>query len=137
MSKKMTRPWKDFMDALSEHLGSPKRAQSNFCENSEYSLSTLQHWRKTDKVPDHAFDAIKAIDPDKCSTSKFQGYHSSKFTGRVVELSAQNKTLSEIATILAEEYDRPVTENMIKGIRYRNKDSIKSYQSREKGEGDD
>lgn len=127
MDKKEYRPWRDFIAALAEHLGSPRRAQTNFCEHTTYSLSSLQHWRKTNKVPQAAFEALRAIDPEKCSTSHFQGYHSSKFTARVVELSIENKTLSEIASILSDESGRPFNENMIKGIRYRNKKKIANY----------
>lgn len=128
-----SRPWEEFMEALSAHLGSAKRAQTNFCEHSEYSLSTLQHWRKSNKVPEAAFDALKEIDPEACSSSYFQGYHTSKFTSRLIALSATNKTLAEIAATLSSEYgDRKVTENMVKGIRYRNKERIESYKSRTK-----
>lgn len=47
-------------------------------------------------------------------------------------MSVKNHTLSDIARTLSVEFGRNVTENMIKGIRYRNKDEIASYQSREK-----
>lgn len=130
MSKSNIRPWKDFTTALVEHFGSERRAQTNFSENTSYGLSSLQHWRKTDKVPEAAFEALAKIDAEKCSPSHFQGYHSHKFTQRVLELSAQRKTLSEIASLLTAEYGRKVTENMIKGIRYRNKTQISDYQSR-------
>ncbi len=132
MVKGTTRPWREFVARLTEHLGSPRRAQTNFCENSEYSLSSLQHWRKIDRVPPEAFAAIEKIDPEKCPQSNFKGYHSTKFTQRVIQLSAERQTLSMIAQILTKEFGRPVTENMIKGVRYRNKDKIDAYQSREK-----
>ncbi len=125
-----TRSWKDFTAALESHFGSIQRAQTNFCENSEYGLSSLQHWRKTDKVPEAAFTALETIDAAQCSPSHFQGYHPQQFTQRVIELSAQKKPLSEIATILTDEFNRKVTENMIKGVRFRNKAQITDYQSR-------
>jgi hypothetical protein len=131
MAKGQTRPWADFIAELTEHLGSPRRAQTNFTENSDYSLSSLQHWRKTDKVPEEAFAVLKKIDASKCSPSSFAGYHSTSFTKRVIELSAERKTLSVIAATLTQEFKRNVSENMIKGVRYRNKEVIDSYQSRD------
>ncbi len=121
------------MTRLVEHLGNAKRAQTNFCENSPYSLSTLQHWRKTNHVPEKAFDAIQAIDAEKCSPSNFQGPLDARFTKRVIALSVEGNTLSGIASKLSEEFKRPVTENMIKGVRYRNSDKIATYQHRQKG----
>ncbi len=132
MVKGSARPWSEFIEKLNNHLGSPRRAQTNFCENSEFSLSSLQHWRKIDRVPDEAFEAIDKIDAEKCTPSNFAGYHSTKFTQRVIELSAERQTLSMIAQTLTKEFGRNVTENMIKGVRYRNKNEIESYQSREK-----
>lgn len=130
MPKSNIRSWNDFSTALHEHFGSPRRAQTNFSEKTNYGLSSLQHWRKSDRVPEEAFTALSLIDATKCSPTLFQGYHTQIFTKRVVELSAQKKTLSEIATILAAECGRTVNENMIKGIRYRNKSKIQDYQSR-------
>lgn len=132
MAKGNSRQWSEFIDTLTDHLGNSRRAQTNFCENSEYSLSSLQHWRKINKVPDEAFEAITRIDAEKCSPSNFKGYHTQKFTQRIIELSADRQTLSVIAQTLSEEFGRNVTENMIKGVRYRNKDQIEQYQSREK-----
>ncbi len=132
MAKAAAKTWSEFIEKLTSHLGNPRRAQTNFCENSEFSLSSLQHWRKIDRVPDEAFEAIEKIDPEKCSPSNFKGYHSTKFTQRVIELSAERQTLSTIAQTLSKEFGRNVTENMIKGVRYRNKTAIESYQSREK-----
>jgi uncharacterized protein (DUF885 family) len=132
MVKASSKTWSEFIEKLNGHLGSPRRAQTNFCENSEYSLSSLQHWRKINRVPDEAFAAVEKIDPEKCSPSNFKGYHSTKFTQRVVELSAERQTLSTIAQTLSQEFGRNVTENMVKGVRYRNKSEIESYQSREK-----
>lgn len=132
MAKGLTRPWSEFVERLADHLGSPRRAQTNFCEHSEFSLSSLQHWRKINKVPEEAFAAMLNIDPEKCSPSNFTGYHSTKFTQRVVELSAERQTLSVIALTLSREFGRNVTENMIKGVRYRNKKDIDAYQSRPK-----
>ena len=131
MTESDARSWGEFQAALEKHLGSLRRAQTNFCEHTRYSLSSLQHWRKTDRVPEDAFKALLEIDASKCSTSHFQGRLSTKVTNRVVELSQQNKSLSEIAAIIASETHRPITENMIKGIRYRNKDRIASYRSRD------
>ena len=132
MTTTKTRPWDEFMGSLEAHLGSPKRAQTNFCEQTEYSLSTLQHWRKSNKVPEAAFEALASIDPETCSSSYFQGYHTGKFTNRLIALSADNKSLAEIASTLSSEYNRKVTENMVKGIRYRNKERIETYRSRPK-----
>ena len=132
MSTSEPRPWDDFISALEAHLGSLKRAQTNFCENTDYSLSTLQHWRKSNKVPAAAFEALSTIDPKTCADSYFRGYHTTKFTNSLIELSATNKTLAEIAEALSKEYNRKVTENMVKGIRYRNKDRINAYRSRTK-----
>lgn len=131
MTDSPPRPWNDFNAALEEHFGTLQRAQTNFCENSRFSLSSLQHWRKTDKVPEEAFSALTEIDASKCSASHSKGRLAPEVSERVVELSSQNKSLMEIATILAKETDRPITENMIKGIRYRNKEKIASYRSRE------
>lgn len=130
MTNRATRPWSEFAKALMDHLG-PKRAQTNFSEHTGYSLSSIQHWRKSEQVPEEAFDALKKVDPALCTDSTFTGYHTTMFTQRVLKLSEEKKTLSLIAKTLSKEFDRPVTENMIKGVRYRNKAKIKDYQSRQ------
>ncbi len=130
MKKSNSKPWEVFTKALVEHFGTAQRAQTNFAENTNYGLSSLQHWRKSNRVPAEAFTALAAIDAKKCHASLFQGYHTHQFNKRVIELSVQKKTLNEIADIMTAEAGRKVNENMIKGIRYRNKEKIKDYQSR-------
>jgi len=123
--KRRNNSWAEFHRHLIAHMGEA-RAQTNFCEHSNYTLSSVQHWRKTDWVPNAAFDALYAINPETCPPTIFRGYHSPEFTHRVIEMSKQKQTLSRIAHALSSEFGRTVTENMVKGIRFRNKDKLSS-----------
>ena len=124
------RPWSDFVSALEQHFGTLQRAQTNFSEQTGKGMSTIQNWRKQDRVPDYAFTTLLEIDSSECSSSLFRGYHTQTLITRVVELSKQNKSLAEISTILSVEFDRKITESMVKGLRYRNKVSIPGYTSK-------
>jgi hypothetical protein len=128
------RTWKTFIDKLAEHLGTARRSQTIFCEQTKYTQSSLQHWRKKDQVPLYVFSEIQTIKKDECDFTNFRGFHKKKFSDRLVELSAQKKSLREMATILSGEFNRKVTENAVKGARYRHRDRIDSYRQRQRQE---
>lgn len=123
-------PWKTFVEKLTEHLGTSRRAQTIFCEQTKYTQSSLQHWRKRDQVPHYVHAEIDTIKKDECDFTNFRGFHKKRFADRLVELSAQKKSLKEMATILSSEFNRKVTENAVKGARYRHRDRIESYRQR-------
>lgn len=127
-------PWKEFIERLTAQLGTERRAQTIFSEQTKYTLSSLQHWRKRDCVPQYVVDDIKTIKPEDCDFQTFRGFHKKKFADRLVELSAQRKTLKEMSTILSKEFNRKVTENAIKGARYRHREKIDSYRARPKAQ---
>lgn len=123
--------WDEFMLKLGEHLGTTKRAQTIFCEQTEYSLSSLQYWRKRNQVPEKAVALIATIDREGCDFQTFKGYHKVKFADRVVALSKTPMTLKQMADKLSQEFGRKITENAIKGARYRHKAKIDSYKNRD------
>jgi hypothetical protein len=123
--------WGSFITKLSEHLGTERRAQTIFCEQTKYTLSSLQHYRKKDCVPHYVVAEIDNIKKEECDFVAFRGFHKKKFADRLVELSAQKKSLKEMADILSKEFNRKVTENAVKGARYRHREKIESYRGRE------
>lgn len=131
MSDSKIITWAEFTEKLTQHFGDGRRLQTNFCDLSPFSLSSLQHWRRVDRVPMEAYEYIDKIDAKDCVFTSFKGFHSTKFTSRVVELSNSNFSLSAIAETLGAEFGRKVSENMIKGVRFRNKEQITKYRTRD------
>lgn len=124
--------WNVFFELLTSHLGAERRAQTIFCEQTKYSLSNLQHWRKRNEVPSYVVQDIKAIKVEDCDFTNFRGFHKKQFTDRLIELSAGTKSLRDISLLLSDEFNRKVTENAVKGARYRHREKIASYRPRVK-----
>lgn len=121
--------WGMFHAALIDRIGEA-RAQRNFIEQTGYTESRVQHWRTTKQVPLEAVASINQIDLSKCPKTLYQGYHDKEFVKRVIELSSSTETIKGIAARVSKEFGQPVTESMVKGIRFRNKDLIANYHSR-------
>ena len=124
------RSWDTFLKALEDHFGTLRRAQTNFSVATGYGISTIQHWRQINSVPAEAFVDLMRIDPEKYPTTLFEGHHPIGFVERIIELSNSGSPNLEIARLMSREFGKTVTENMVKGVRFRNKERIKDYSSR-------
>ena len=120
------------MKAMESHFGTLKRSQMNFSIASGYGISTIQHWRKSNSVPGEAFVELLKIDPEQYPTTLFEGHHPDGFIERIIELSNECKPNLEIARIMTSEFGKTVTENMVKGVRFRNKSLLNTYHTRTK-----
>ena len=79
-------------------------------------------------------ELVKTIDKEDCDFEVFKGYHKSQFANRLITLSASNMTLKQMSETLSKEFGRKITENAIKGARYRMRDKIDTYKQRAAGE---
>ncbi len=128
---KEVKTWPEFLERLESHFGDRRRLLTNFRDLSQYSHASIQHWRKVNRVPIEAYQHIDTINPLDCVFESFNGFHSEAFTQRVIELSNDNNSLTAIAEILTEEFGSKVSENMVKGVRFRNKSAISTYRTRQ------
>lgn len=128
--------WKVFKSALIERVG-VRRAQTIFSEQTGYPSGLLQWWRRRGSVPVEAMEKLAEIEVEACDNQRFKGFHTSRFGKRVVELSNQTPTptIKEIADILSGEFERKITEGSVKATRYRLKDQISGYKSRQASKG--
>lgn len=121
--------WDTFKTELINHVGE-RRAQTIFSEQTGYSMTLMQWWRREGSVPGEAFDKIADIEIGACDSDRFKGYHSHQFGARVVALSNQNTPIKKIATMLSKEFNRKITEGAVKASRYRQKGKIVGYKTR-------
>lgn len=122
-------PWETFKAELINHVGA-RRAQTIFSEQTGYSISLIQWWRREDAVPQEAFDKIATIEIGAIDSEKFKGYLTPAFRERVVALSNADTPLKDMAEMLSREFNRKVTVGAVKACRYRLKDQIPGYRTR-------
>jgi hypothetical protein len=105
-----------FYSALISHLGSPKRALSMFTELTPFSSGKVQAWRRNNKVPQEAFEAVAKLEREQ-ATRHFHQPLTREQRLRIDRLSIEGKTDQQIADIMNIEFDRTFNVNMIKGAK--------------------
>jgi hypothetical protein len=106
-----------FYSALLSHLGTPKRALSVFSELTGASGGKVQSWRRANKVPVEAFEAIAKIDRGKAVFNNHQPLTEEQ-KRRIDRLSIEGNTDEQIANTMNLEFgDRVFNINMIKGAK--------------------
>jgi hypothetical protein len=106
-----------FYSALLSHLGTPKRALSVFSELTGVSGGKVQSWRRANKVPVEAFEAIAQIDRGKAIFNNHQALTEEQ-KRRIDRLSIEGNSDETIANTMNLEFgDRVFNINMIKGAK--------------------
>ena len=106
-----------FYSNLLSHLGTPKRALSIYGELTGTNIGKIQSWRRTNRVPVEAYDAVKLIDKTRATYNNHQVL-TSEHKRRIDTLSREGKTEAEIVATMSSEFgDRVFNVNMIKGAK--------------------
>lgn len=104
-----------FRTATIEQLGRENAWQSEYSEATGTDLSLIQQWRKSNRVPQEAFDKIATLSKVGPRTTVKWTEQECEELSRLYKLTDRKRTDSEIAEMLSAKFGRRITANSIKG----------------------